>query len=464
MASAAFANDPMPVAANVEEEAALLGALLHEPKIIDSVADRVKPEHFHEPLHGRIFSAILDLHGRGKTVSVITLKPLFADDPAMQQLGGPGYLVTIMGTSAVGVIGAKDFADEIRELAHRRELIAGLQQVIEDAHNPRSTAAELMGDAEAALMRCAGTDSSTKEMTGAEAVRAHLKQIENGLPPGVTCGIAPIDEALGPIRPGDLDIVAGRPGMFKTGTALNYARGAAERGHGVLFVSLEMKAEQLGMRLAAEMCFDGHSGINFGNIERGDLAPEHFRRIHRANEHLAELPLVIADMPGCRAGQVAAIIRRWKRRMAAREQKLELVIVDYLQLLDADRQSDNRTSEITQISRALKVAAKANDVGVLALAQLSRKVEEREEKRPRLADLRESGSIEQDADSVLFLYRDEYYLDQTEPPEGHERRAKWEAAMQACQGDIEFICAKRRQGQTGIKHGRYFGCFQAVRG
>ena len=139
-------------------------------------------------------------------------------------------------------------------------------------------------------------------------------------------------------------------------------------------------------------------------------------------------------------------------------------MIDYLQLIDADRQSDHRTAEITQVSRGLKMAAKANDVGIVSLAQLSRKVEEREEKRPRLADLRESGSIEQDADGVLFLYRPEYYLLQNEPPEGDGRRAKWEAALKACAGDIELICAKRRQGETGIKHARFFGAFQTVRG
>jgi replicative DNA helicase len=149
--------------------------------------------------------------------------------------------------------------------------------------------------------------------------------------------------------------------------------------------------------------------------------------------------------------------------MAAKGQKLDLVVVDYLQLMDADKDSDNRVQEITRISRGLKSAALANDVGIIALAQLSRKVEEREEKRPKLSDLRESGSIEQDADGVLFLYRQDYYLKQTEPPEDHERREKWEAAMNKCAGDIEFICAKRRQGETGIRHGRFYGCFQAVR-
>jgi replicative DNA helicase len=252
--------------------------------------------------------------------------------------------------------------------------------------------------------------------------------------------------------------------MGKSILGMNIARAAAEQGHGVLFVTLEMRDTQLAMRLAADLCFDGHSGVNFSDIERGEVSAEQFARVHRAKEEIHDLPLIIADLPSIRIGALNALIRRNARQMAARNIKLELVIVDYLQLVDPDRQCDNRTAEITQVSRGLKMAAKANDVGVIALAQLSRKVEEREERRPRLADLRESGSIEQDADGVLFLYRPEYYLHQNEPPEGHERREKWEAGLRACAGDIELICAKRRQGETGIKHARFFGAFQTVRG
>ena len=251
--------------------------------------------------------------------------------------------------------------------------------------------------------------------------------------------------------------------MGKSILGMSIAKGAAFDGHGVLFVSLEMKADQLGMRLAADLCFDGHSGINFDHIRDGTLTREQLRQVLSVKDAIANLPLVIAPLPSLRVGRLNALIRSHARRMAARGRKLGLVIVDYLQLMDPDRQSDSRVAEITQVSRGLKSTALANDVGVIALAQLSRKVEEREEKRPKLSDLRESGSIEQDADGVLFLYRPEYYLQQTEPPEGHERRERWEASLKACQGDIEFICAKRRQGQTGIRHGRFHGAFQTVR-
>jgi replicative DNA helicase len=452
-----------PQIANVEAECALLGAMMHTGKIIDPVADRVTADDFLEPLHARIFTAILKLHGEGKIANPITLKPFFDDDAAMRDVGGPSYLVDIM-SSGVEVIGARDFADQIRELAQRRRLIEGLQEAIIEAHK-----ADVPTDAAAAIAETAlagiNADLGAKltEFSAGDALSEMVNQLEEGLPPGITSGIEGLDRALGPIRPGDLSIVAGRPGMGKTLAALAYAMRAARAGHGVLFVSLEMSAVQLSMRLAADLCFDGHSGINFGNIERGDLSREQLHRIIRAKDAIRDLPFVIADLPSIRAGRLNALIRRQTRKFAAKGITLGLVVLDYLQLVDADKGSDNRTAEITQISRSLKSSARANQVGLMALAQLSRAVEQREDKRPRLSDLRESGSIEQDADTVVFLYRHEYYLKQSEPPEDSEKRAKWDTALKHCENDVEFICAKRRQGETGIRHGRFYGAFQTVR-
>lgn len=454
-----------PQIANVEAECALLGALMFENKLIDQIADVLTAEDFVEPLHGRIFQAIVTEHNAGRAANVITLRPHFIDDPAMTEVGGPGYLVQITGKHGIAVIGAKDFAQQIRELAKRRRLIDKLQDAVIEGRQLKATADEIASLAEAALTEIQDeTAKQRRETSAADAMLLMLRQLEEGLPPGVRSGIEGLDRSLGPIRAGDLCIIAGRPGMGKTLAALTYARCASEAGHGVLFVSLEMSASQLSMRLAADLCFDGHSGINFGSIERGELTAEQFRTLHRVQDKIRDLPLTIVDLPSIRAGRLNALVRRHARRFAAKGQKLALVVLDYLQLIEADKASDNRTAEVTQISRALKSCARANDVGLMALAQLSRAVEQREDKRPRLADLRESGSIEQDADTVLFLYRHEYYLLQTEPPEGSEKREKWEASLRACQGDIEFICAKRRQGETGIRRGRYFGAFQTVRG
>lgn len=449
-------NDAGTRLANAEAEAALCGVMMLMNETIDPIADIVQPQDFSDAWFGQLFGLILKEHSLGRSPNPITLRPHFNADeqPILGQLTGSG----------ASAIAAKDFANQVRDLAKRRTLLARLDEAREAAFDAGRSSDEIAAIAEAALAELQNeTGDAGKEVTAAEAIAAHMKAVENGLPPGVLSNLGPLDHAMGPIRPGDLQIVAGRPGMGKSILAMSIAKGAAQDGHGVLFVSLEMKADQLGMRLAADLCFDGHSGINFNNIRDGNLTTEQFRKVNRAADAIRDMPLVILPASSLRVGRLNSLIRRWKRRMAAQGNPLELVIVDYLQLMDADRQSDNRTAEITQISRGLKMAALANDVGIIALAQLSRAVEQREEKRPRLSDLRESGSIEQDADGVLFLYRDEYYLRQTEPPEDSDRREKWEAGLKACEGEIEFICAKRRQGETGIRRGRFWGAFQTVR-
>lgn len=461
--SAAAEIMPQHLPANVESEAALLGALMYDNRLIDSIADMLRPHDFFEDVHGRIFSAIVDKAAAGQTANPITLKSLFDSDAALADVGGASYLAKLTGSGAV-TIGARDFALDILELAKRRRLLCSLDEARSLGADYSKSTDDIAAIAEKALAEVQEqSGGGTKEVTAAQAISAHMTAIEKGLAPGVSSNIGPLDHAMGPVRPGDLQIIAGRPGMGKSILGTSIAKGAALQGHGVLLVSLEMKSDQLGMRLAADLCFDGHRGINFANIRDGTLTSEQFRQVIRASDAIADLPLMIVDPPQLRVGRLNSLVRRHARRFAAKGKKLELVIVDYLQLLDPDRQNDNRTVEVSHISRALKQCAKANDVGLIALAQLSRKVEEREEKRPRLADLRESGSIEQDADGVLFIYRPEYYLLQTEPPENSDKREKWESLLKACEGDIEFICAKRRQGQTGIRHGRFYGAFQTVR-
>jgi replicative DNA helicase len=247
--------------------------------------------------------------------------------------------------------------------------------------------------------------------------------------------------------PKHLVIVAGRPSMGKSAVASSYALGAASAGHGVLFVSLEMSAEELGERIAADLCFDSAVQVPYSAITDGRVTNEQGRQIARAYERLQSIPLSIVDLASCTIAKLNAIVRRHSRRMAAQGKKLDLVIVDYLQLVRPDRHTENRTQEITQVSIGLKAIAKEHGVAVMALAQLSRSVESRADKRPIMADLRESGQIEQDADAIMFLYRPEYYLKQSEPLET-DHRPKWESMMDDARGKIEFIVAKRRRGCT----------------
>jgi replicative DNA helicase len=445
--------------ANVEEEAALLGALLRERSLIDPIADKITSEDFAEPLHGRIFDAICKLHNEGRVASAVTLKTLFADDPDMAQVGGPSYLVTIMGTTGAEVVGARDFANDIRALSEKRKLLGGLTEALIEGRKGDTSPAELVNAVEAAISTVTERNDAGVQLTAADAV----KRVLDGFGKrehGIASGIEPIDAGLGAILPKQLVIVAGRPSMGKSAVASSYALGAASRGHGVLFVSLEMSAEELGERIAADMCFDSPVQVPYSSITDGHVTPEQGRQIARSMDRLEQIPLSIIDLASCTIGKLNSLVRRHARRMAAQGKKLELVVVDYLQLVRPDHKTENRTHEITQVSMGLKAIAKQHGVAVMALAQLSRSVESRSDKRPIMADLRESGQIEQDADAIMFLFRPEYYLKN----ESVDDPVKWERAMDEARGKIEFIVAKRRRGCTGISHGRFFGAFQAVRG
>lgn len=444
---------------NVEEEAALLGAMMQERSLIDPIADRLRSEHFSEPLHGRIFDAILTLHSQGRPATAVTLKPIFADDPFMREVGGASsYLVNIMGSHGVTVIGAKGFADDIRELALKRKLIEGLRDVMTTAHV--ADIAALAASVEEALAGVNEARIGTSELSAGTCVREALEYTGHG----VTSGIPELDRIMGPIIIKDLVVLAGRPGMGKTATALSYAIGAAQKGHGVLFINIEMSAVQLGARMAADWCFDrGETQVPFDAITAGKLDMKQSRAIIHASEALDALPLTVIDAGRVTTGQIERMIRRWKRRYEARGHRLDLVIVDYLQRVRPDKQTNGRTEEITQVSLGLKEAAKINDVGMLATAQLSREVERRHDKRPVLSDLRESGQIEQDADAVLFLFRPEYYVDLEEVSSSHPDRLEWEQSKSKVRGQLEFICAKQRQGRTGVARGTFYGNFQAVR-
>ena len=448
-----------PQIACIEAEAALLGAMLQERRVIDPVADRVEAEDFAEPLHGRIFSAILKLHNEGKTVSAITLKPLVQDDPGLVELGGISYLVSI-SSSMASVIGARDFADQIRDLAQKRRLVDGLREVIAESNS--SDTATLLSNAEVAIASVSDRTETNQQVSAGDCVRRMLDGLGNR-ERGVSSGIAPIDAGIGPILPKQLVILAGRPAMGKSAVASSYALGAAGSGHGVLFVSLEMSAEELGERIASDLSFDSPVQVPYEAIVDGRVNVEQGRQIARLLDRIDQIPLTIVDTASCTISKLNALVRRHSRRLSAQGKKLGLVVVDYLQLVRPDRNTENRTQEITQVSMGLKAIAKEHNVGVLALAQLSRSVEQRADKRPIMADLRESGQIEQDADAIVFLYRPEYYLQQAEP-EDQSRHLQWEQAMDDAKGRIEFIVAKRRRGRTGTTQGRFYGAYQAVRG
>ena len=457
---------------NVEAEAALLGALMIDNRLAEDVQLKLRPDHFFEPLHARIYEQVLKMIDRNMIASPVTLRPLFEADEEMKALGGPGYLAQLTGSGAA-VIGARDFAGQIYELALLRALIGVGREMVEKALDT-SEDVDPKGQieqAESALYRVAeegGGESSVK--TFAEATRMAVQLAEKALNTGgglsgVTTGLDGINAKTGGLHHSDLVILAGRPGMGKTALATNIAYNAAARyiqdmGDGILpeksvgapvaFFSLEMSADQLATRILAEQ-----SGISGENLRMGKISQTDFRNLARAAAELESLPLYIDDT----AGLTIAALRTRARRLK-RQRGIGMIVVDYLQLLQGSGKSggdQNRVQEISEISRGLKTLAKELHVPVIALSQLSRAVEQREDKRPQLSDLRESGSIEQDADMVWFVYREEYYVQAKEPKrpiEGDDAKvwddhAKWMIDMERASGMAELLVAKQRHGSTG---------------
>src|SRR6476659_9539630 len=466
---------------NVEAEAALLGALMIDNRLIEDIQLKLKPHHVFEPLHGRIYEAILRLTDSNRLANPVTLKPLFDGDEGMKEVGGPSYLAQLTGSGAA-VIGARDFAHQIYDLALLRALVGVGRDLVEGALDTSEAVAPLaqIERAETELYKVAeqgGVDGKAKSF--AEATKEALEMAEKALNSGghlsgFTTGLDALNAKMGGLHKSDLIIVAGRPGMGKSALGTNMAFAAARRflrdsadgieagkssGAPVVLFSLEMSADQLATRILSEQ-----SGITSENLRTGKITQQEFRDLARAAGELASLPHYTDDTPGL---TIAAL--RTRARRLKRQKGIGLIVVDYLQLLQGTGRagSENRVQEISEISRGLKTLAKELDVPVIGLSQLSRAVEQREDKRPQLSDLRESGSIEQDADIVLFIYREEYYLKSHEPKhpipgdpvEVFSAFEEWEAKHSQVAGMAELIIAKNRHGGTGKERLRFEGRF-----
>jgi len=449
---------------NYEAEQALLAAILANNQAYERVADFLRPEHFADPVHGRIFEACGKLIDRGQIANAVTLKNAFESDEALQEVGGAQYLAQLQA-AYVTIINAEHYGRAIHDLYLRRELIALGEDIVNDAHDHDLdvAATDQIEAAEQKLYSLSETGQSEGDFQSfRSALITAVEQAEaahrrDGQIAGVATGLMDLDELLGGLHNSDLVVLAGRPGMGKTALATNIGFNAARRylesegesGAVVGFFSLEMSAEQLATRILSEQ-----SGVGSENIRRGRLSAQEFEDVVRASNELSTLPFFIDDTPAASVGQVRTRARRLKRR-----QNLGLLIVDYIQLMrpTAGRNPESRVQEISDITRGLKVIAKELDIPILALSQLSRAVEQREDKRPQLADLRESGTIEQDADVVMFVFREEYYLQKAEPSQRpdeaddkyHERYAKWQERLERSMGVAEAIIAKQRHGPTG---------------
>ena len=445
---------------NIEAEQQLLGAILTNNDVYDRVASVINESHFYDPVHARIYEVAAARISKNALASPVTLKAFMEDDPGLQELGGPAYLVRLAG-AAISSFAAKDYAQMIYDLAIRRKLMELGRDMSSKAANVdvASEPKEQIVEAEQALYKLGeegqtnnGFQSFLKAVTDAVNV-ANAAYQRDGLLAGVPTKLDDLDRMLGGLHKSDLLILAGRPSMGKTSLASNIAVNVAKAyrkgtkpdgsegavdGGVVGFFSLEMSAEQLAGRILAEA-----SEISSHKIRQGDMTESEFRRFVEAAKTLEACPLFIDDTAAIPIAQLAARARRLKRTHG-----LDLLIVDYLQLVRGT--SDNRVQEIGEISMGLKAIAKELEIPVIALSQLSRQVESRDDKRPQLSDLRESGSIEQDADVVMFVYRGEYYKEREKPDDDNlEAIQKWKDDMERLYGKAEVIIGKQRHGPIG---------------
>ncbi|SMH29585.1 replicative DNA helicase [Maritimibacter sp. HL-12] len=447
---------------NIEAEQQLLGAILTNNETYDRVAQILRPEHFYEPVHGRIFEEAARRITANMLASPVTLKAYLGDDEGLKELGGAAYLARLAG-AAISSFAAQDYAQMIYEMHLRRELMQLGTEISSTAARMAETGtpAEQIVEAEQALYKLAETGQTSKgfqsflnAVTDAVRVANAAFQRDGGLA-GTSTGLNDLDKKLGGLHRSDLLILAGRPSMGKTSLATNIAFNIAKaykkgklpdgsegaiNGGVVGFFSLEMSAEQLAARILSEA-----SEVPSEQIRRGDMTEGEFRRFVDAAKALEACPLFIDDTPALPISQVAARARRLKRMHG-----LDVLFVDYLQLLRPASAKDNRVNEVSEITQGLKAIAKELDIPVVALSQLSRQVENREDKRPQLSDLRESGSIEQDADVVMFVFREEYYAEREKPSDDKlDAMADWQDRMERLHGKAEVIIGKQRHGPIG---------------
>lgn len=445
---------------NLDAEAALLGSILQSNAEYEWVADMVTPDCFYEPAHKAIYDVIAREIALGRTVTPYSIKGYLDACEPLTALGGGKYLARL--TMETGLIATVELGRILVELHRRRGMHAGLLTAVDACADLNATVAEIVSHVDEAISEKA--DVGIVQISGGQAFDALMRTFGEK-DKGVTCGSIPtLDCLLGPMRPKQLIIGAGRPGMGKTALALSYALGAAKRGHGVLYVSLEMGGTELAARLAADFCFNSAMPIPYAKIRDGNLSRDEQMHIAEAARRMHALPFQVVDAGTLTVGRLNTIIRRQARKMAAQGHKLELVVVDYLQLMRPDSRRGSAYENVSEVSMSLKAMAKDNGVAVFALAQLSRSVESRDDKRPQLSDLKDSGQIEQDADSVLLLLRQEYYLKDEKHDAGTDKHYQWQQALEAVQGRIEFILAKRRDGVSGAEMGEFHGMYQAVRG
>ena len=456
-------TDENKLPSNIEAEQSLLGSVLVNNDIIDEISNIVNAGKFFDPIHRKIYEVIETLNNKGMIANPITLKNYFEKDSGLSEVGGVDYLVKLTRFSS-SIKQAIDYAKIIHEMYVKRELIFISDGISDQAKDEQieKTGENIIEDAEKSLFDLAerGNFSQTflkfNQAIDQTIEMATLAMKSDQGIVGVPTGLSDLDEKLGGLHKSDLIIIAGRPSMGKTALATNIAYYAAkhmqdnnEKGS-VAFFSLEMSSEQLSTRILSEQ-----ARISSHEIRTGKATEETLNRYIETSRNIYDLPLYIDETPAIAISTLSNRARRIKRLFG-----LKLIVVDYIQLMRTNsNRMDGRVQEISEITQGLKALAKELNVPVVALSQLSRAVEQRDDKKPQLSDLRESGSIEQDADVVLFVYREEYYLEKKQPKQGSIEHAEWQSKMSDIHGQAELIVGKRRHGSTRAVHVEFEGMF-----
>lgn len=461
---------------NVEAEATFIGSCLIDNAVVRDCADKVQPDDFYEPLHGRIYETMRGLVDEGQTVTPVTLKPYFKDDPVMKELGGPSYLAKLTGDGS-GLIGARDFATQISDLAKLRaiiEIAEGLKTAASDTSetiDPKG----LIASVDESLSEIAiASDTASQSSDFASAFDKTLDDMEaeqrGEIPGGVELNdLVSWSRAVGKMRSGDQIILAGRPGMGKTTLAQRVSMCAASQGIGTAFFSLEMDKPDIVRKAITDQCYWAGEGPNYDRMQKGDFTAGERSAIKAVRESISEWPFYMDYCPGLTLSALRSKVQRIQRLMERNGYHLGLVVVDYIGLMDSGMPRASKEQQVSHLSKHLKIMAGQLGITNLVLSQLSRAVETRDDKRPMLSDLRDSGSLEQDADTVAFAYRPVYYLENKRPDQKYRKhgdndeRDDIDAEIEGCKNDLQIICAKRRHGKTNTQHAKFYGAYQAVR-
>ncbi len=438
---------------NIEAEQALIGSILINNDIIDEISNIVNHKNFYDPLHSKIYNLIENLHNKGMIANPITLKNSFENDTALSEIGGTEYLVKLTRFSS-SVKQSIDYAKIVHEKFVKRELVQISETLSDEAVDETidKTGENIIQDTEKSLFDLAERGTFHQSfLKFNQALDQTIEMATNAMKSdhgivGVPTGLNDLDERLGGLHRSDLVIIAGRPSMGKTALATNIGYYAAKKilddnkKSSIAFFSLEMSSEQLSTRILSEQ-----SRIKSNDIRRGKVTEEEFNRLIETSRNIHDLPLYIDETPAITISTLSNRARRIKRLFG-----LDLIIVDYIQLMTtSSKRYDGRVQEISEITQGLKALAKELSVPVLALSQLSRAVEQRDDRKPQLSDLRDSGSIEQDADVVMFVFREEYYLERKEPKLGTIEHGEWQVKMNEIIGSADIIIGKQRHGPTG---------------